>query len=190
MSESKTTSTPVESLTGEPLNLSDDLVRQTRKVVDRRRRAEALLKSAEDGKEKVKPEIYEKVTTDYRAQLDDIADEYAPLRDQAGEELRRIKDQEQILRWELGEINDSLRRDYIKRHLVAAHRAIQQGVNLKRYYLWSCFDNFEWVFGFSRRFGLIYVDFETQERIWKGSAYDFQSYIQNNGLVADSATAR
>jgi beta-glucosidase len=88
-----------------------------------------------------------------------------------------------------GKINDALRRDYIKGHLVAAHRAIQQGVNLKRYYLWSCFDNFEWVFGFSRRFGLVYVDFETQERIWKGSAYDYQSYIRNNGLVGDDVTS-
>ncbi len=83
-----------------------------------------------------------------------------------------------------GKINDALRRDYIKGHLVAA-----QGVNLKRYYLWSCFDNFEWVFGFSRRFGLVYVDFETQERIWKGSAYDYQSYIRNNGLVGDDVTS-
>ena len=82
-----------------------------------------------------------------------------------------------------GEIDDTLRRDYIKRHLAAAHRAIQQGVNLKRYYLWSCFDNFEWVFGFGRRFGLIYVDFETQERIWKGSAYDYQAYIRSNGFA-------
>ncbi len=82
-----------------------------------------------------------------------------------------------------GKINDTLRRDYIKRHLVAAHRAIQQGVNLKRYYLWSCFDNFEWIFGFRRRFGIVYVDFETQERVWKGSAYDYQSYIRDRGFV-------
>jgi beta-glucosidase len=66
---------------------------------------------------------------------------------------------------------------------------LAEGVNLKRYYLWSCFDNFEWVFGFSRRFGLVYVDFETQERIWKGSAYDYQSYIRNNGLVGDDTTS-
>jgi beta-glucosidase len=79
-----------------------------------------------------------------------------------------------------GEINDTLRRDFIKRHLAAAHRAIQGGVNLRRYYLWSCFDNFEWVFGFARRFGVVYVDFETQERIWKASAYDYQSYIRDN----------
>jgi beta-glucosidase len=81
-----------------------------------------------------------------------------------------------------GEVNDELRRDFIKRHLVAAHRAIQDSVNLERYYLWSCLDNFEWVFGYSRRFGLVHVDFETQERIWKASAYDYQSYIRNNGF--------
>jgi beta-glucosidase len=82
-----------------------------------------------------------------------------------------------------GEINDSLRRDFIKRHVATAHRAIQQGVNLKRYYLWSAFDNFEWIYGFRRRFGLVYVDFETLERIWKNSAYDYQSYIGNNGFT-------
>ena len=69
-----------------------------------------------------------------------------------------------------GRVQDVLRQDYIRRHLIAAHRAIQDGVNLKRYYLWSCFDNFEWIFGYSRRFGLVYVDYDTQERIWKESA--------------------
>jgi beta-glucosidase len=44
-------------------------------------------------------------------------------------------------------------------------------------------DNFEWVFGFKRRFGLGYVDFDSQERIWKGSAYDYQSYIRENGFA-------
>ena len=81
-----------------------------------------------------------------------------------------------------GQVDDTLRRDYVKRHLVAAHRAIQDGVSLKRYYLWSVLDNFEWIWGFKRRFGLVYVDFETQERIWKGSAYDYQSYIRDNGI--------
>ena len=81
-----------------------------------------------------------------------------------------------------GEVHDPLRRDYIRRHLIAAHRAIRDGVNLRRYYLWSCFDNFEWVWGTTRRFGLVHVDFETQERIWKDSAYDYQSLIRDNGF--------
>ncbi len=79
-------------------------------------------------------------------------------------------------------VHDVLRRDYIRRHLIAAHRAIRDGVNLQRYYLWSCFDNFEWVYGTSRRFGLVHVDFETQQRTWKDSAYDYQSYIRDNGF--------
>ncbi len=81
-----------------------------------------------------------------------------------------------------GRVHDPLRRDYIRRHLIAAHRAIVAGVNLQRYYLWSCFDNFEWVFGTTRRFGLVHVDFETQERVWKDSAHDYRAYIRNNGL--------
>ncbi len=81
-----------------------------------------------------------------------------------------------------GKVHDELRQNYVKQHLIQAHKAIQAGIKLKGYYLWSCFDNFEWVFGYKRRFGIVYVDFETQERIWKDSAFDFQSYIKYNGL--------
>lgn len=81
-----------------------------------------------------------------------------------------------------GKVHDKLRQDFLKRHITAAHRAIQTGVNLKGYFVWSCFDNFEWTSGFSKRFGMVYVDFETQERIWKDSAYFYQSCIKNNGL--------
>lgn len=81
-----------------------------------------------------------------------------------------------------GCVHDVLRQDYLKRHFAEAHRAIQAGVKLQRYYVWSCFDNFEWVFGYKNRFGLIYVNFENQERIWKDSAFDFQSWIKNNGF--------
>lgn len=81
-----------------------------------------------------------------------------------------------------GRAHDRLRQDYIKRHLLAAHQAIESGVKLERYYVWSCFDNFEWIFGYASRFGIVHVDFETQERIWKDSAFDFQSYIRQNGF--------
>ncbi len=81
-----------------------------------------------------------------------------------------------------GRVHDRLRQDYIKRHLLAAHQAIESGVKLERYYVWSCFDNFEWIFGYASRFGIVHVDFETQERIWKDSAFDFQSYIRQNGF--------
>ncbi len=81
-----------------------------------------------------------------------------------------------------GKVHDEYRIHYLESHLQAAHRAINQGVNLKRFYVWSCFDNFEWIFGYSRRFGLIYVDFKSQERAWKDSAFWFQTVISNNGF--------
>lgn len=81
-----------------------------------------------------------------------------------------------------GKIKDDRRRDYLERHFEAASRAISEGVNLQRYYVWSLFDNFEWIFGYRRRFGLIYVDYETQERIWKDSAIWYKEVIKNNGF--------
>ena len=82
-----------------------------------------------------------------------------------------------------GKVHDKLRRDYLRRHIEAANRAIKDGVNLQRYYVWSCFDNFEWLSGYSSRFGIIYVDFETQQRIWKDSAFFYQNCIKNNGFT-------
>ncbi|MBU4002505.1 MAG: beta-glucosidase [Proteobacteria bacterium] len=82
-----------------------------------------------------------------------------------------------------GKVHDENRRSYLQGHFEAAHRAINKGVNLKRYYVWSCFDNFEWVFGYSRRFGLIYVDYKTQERILKDSALWYRETINRNGLI-------
>ncbi|MCP4754803.1 MAG: beta-glucosidase [Proteobacteria bacterium] len=81
-----------------------------------------------------------------------------------------------------GRIEDERRRSYLKRHFEAAHRAIAEGVNLQGYYVWSCFDNFEWIFGYSRRFGLIYIDYQTLERIWKDSAHWYRGVIENNGF--------
>ncbi len=81
-----------------------------------------------------------------------------------------------------GKIKDDRRRDYLKRHLESARRAISKGVNLQRYYVQSLFDNFKWFFSYSRRFGLIYIDFKTQKRIWKDSAIWYKGVIKNNGL--------
>ena len=81
-----------------------------------------------------------------------------------------------------GRIRDENRREYLEGHFEAAHRAISEGVNLKRYYVWSLFDNFEWIFGYRRRFGLVYVDYETQERTWKDSAFWYKQVIEQNGF--------
>ncbi|WP_243387295.1 GH1 family beta-glucosidase [Bacillus kexueae] len=81
-----------------------------------------------------------------------------------------------------GTVEDDNRVDYIRDHLAASHKAIQQGVNLKGYYVWSLFDNFEWAFGYDKRFGIVYVDYETLERIPKKSAHWYKETIQNNGF--------
>ena len=70
---------------------------------------------------------------------------------------------------EAGRVHDRQRQEYLEQHFEQAERAIQAGVPLKGYYVWSLLDNFEWAFGYDRRFGIVYVDFETQERILKDS---------------------
>jgi len=77
-----------------------------------------------------------------------------------------------------GKVNDALRADYIKRHIAAAVKAQRDGANLKGYVLWSGWDNFEWVFGYTKRFGIIHVDFDTQERMPKQSYYTYQSILK------------
>ncbi|MGP0049553.1 MAG: GH1 family beta-glucosidase [Solirubrobacteraceae bacterium] len=79
-----------------------------------------------------------------------------------------------------GQINDFERVHYIHGHLDAAWRAIEDGVNLAGYFHWSLMDNFEWAWGYQRRFGLYYVDFGTQRRLPKRSAA-FYSTIVNRG---------
>lgn len=68
-----------------------------------------------------------------------------------------------------GKIHDERRVNYIKEHMKQAHRAMHEGVPLKGYFVWSTLDNFEWAYGYSRRFGVIYVDYETQRRTIKDS---------------------
>lgn len=81
-----------------------------------------------------------------------------------------------------GVVEDTGRRDYIKRHLRAMHRAMEEGVNVTGYFLWSLYDNFEWGLGYSSRFGIVYVDFTTQERIVKESGNYFSSVIAENAV--------
>ncbi|MEN9908630.1 MAG: hypothetical protein RLZZ540_1779 [Bacteroidota bacterium] len=77
-----------------------------------------------------------------------------------------------------GKVNDVLRADYIKRHIEAVEKAKKDGVKLIGYFAWSGWDNFEWVFGYTSRFGLIHVDFDTQKRTPKQSYYEYQKAIQ------------
>jgi beta-glucosidase len=70
---------------------------------------------------------------------------------------------------EHGEVDDEERRDYIEKHIEACAEAIRRGLPLKGYFIWTLMDNFEWAWGFSRRFGLAYVDYASQQRTLKKS---------------------
>ncbi|CAH0120587.1 Beta-glucosidase [Paenibacillus sp. CECT 9249] len=77
-----------------------------------------------------------------------------------------------------GGIRDAKRIDYIKKHLIQLNRAIESGVNVKGYMLWSLMDNFEWAWGYSKRFGLVHVDFRTLERTKKDSYYWYKKIAE------------
>lgn len=81
-----------------------------------------------------------------------------------------------------GAVDDYARIDYLRRHLVAAHKAIEAGVNLKGYFVWTLYDNFEWGFGHYSRFGIVYNDFATQKRTIKRSGYWLREVIAANAV--------
>ena len=83
---------------------------------------------------------------------------------------------------ETGQVQDQRRINYLHDHLAAAKRAMDVGVPLAGYFTWSLMDNFEWGHGYSQRFGLVWIDYETQQRIPKSSARWYQQVIKNNGV--------
>jgi beta-glucosidase len=82
-----------------------------------------------------------------------------------------------------GAVHDDARIAYLRDHLAAAHEALRAGVDLRGYYVWSLLDNFEWAYGYSQRFGLIHVDYTTQARTLKDSAYWYRDVIARGGLA-------
>jgi beta-glucosidase len=84
-----------------------------------------------------------------------------------------------------GRVRDTKRIEYFRQHIAAVWRAIESGVPVTGYYAWSLLDNFEWSLGYSQRFGLVYVDYETQQRYPKDSAYWFSEVAKQNGLSLD-----
>jgi beta-glucosidase len=85
-----------------------------------------------------------------------------------------------------GEIDDAERIRYLQGHIGAVGDAIATGVDVRGYFVWSLMDNFEWAFGYSRRFGLVYVDYGTLARVPKASARWYRSVILANGLASSS----
>lgn len=81
-----------------------------------------------------------------------------------------------------GRVRDENRRVYLRDHFHACHRAIQNGVPLAGFFVWSLMDNFEWAKGYQQRFGMVWVDYETQQRIPKDSALWYRDVIAANGF--------
>jgi len=81
-----------------------------------------------------------------------------------------------------GAVHDVERVDYLRRHIAAAHRALELGVDLRGYQVWSLLDNFEWGYGYAKRFGIVRVDYETQERLPKDSAHWYSRLARTHVL--------
>lgn len=81
-----------------------------------------------------------------------------------------------------GSVPDPERQDYLRRHFTAAHRALQRGVDLRGYFVWSLLDNFEWGYGYSKRFGIVRVDFDTLQRTVKDSGHWYRELIRSRAI--------
>ena len=88
-----------------------------------------------------------------------------------------------------GRVADPLRVDYLHRHLRALHAAIAAGVDVRGYMAWSLLDNLEWSLGFSKRFGIVHVDFATQQRTPKDSALAYAKIVASNGAALAEGAA-
>jgi beta-glucosidase len=86
-----------------------------------------------------------------------------------------------------GSVQDDDRVAYLVDHLAAVHQAIEAGVDVRGYFAWSLLDNFEWAYGYDKRFGIVRVDFDTQERTPKASAHVY-SAVARTGRLADGGT--
>jgi len=72
---------------------------------------------------------------------------------------------------------------YLRNHFIAAHRAVSEGWPLKGYFVWSLMDNFEWCWGYTKRFGIVYVNYTTLERTPKLSAKFYREVIAKNAVL-------
>lgn len=83
-----------------------------------------------------------------------------------------------------GRVPDTDRIDFLRRHFTAAHRAIERGVDLRGFQVWSLMDNFEWSYGYTKRFGIVRVDYDTLERTPKDSAHWYAELIRTRTIPA------
>ncbi|WP_329253910.1 GH1 family beta-glucosidase [Actinoallomurus sp. NBC_01490] len=86
-----------------------------------------------------------------------------------------------------GQVDDPERIRYLEEHLAACIRAVRRGAPVAGYFVWSLLDNFEWAYGYDKRFGLVYVDYETQQRIIKGSGHRYGDLIRTHRRDSERA---
>lgn len=84
-----------------------------------------------------------------------------------------------------GRVDDHFRVAYLRQQIAAIGRAIHAGVDLRGYFVWSLMDNFEWAFGYERRFGLVHVDYATQQRTPKASAQWYRHFIAQQRALSE-----
>jgi beta-glucosidase len=77
--------------------------------------------------------------------------------------------------------DDKMRIEYLKAHIEQVAKALQNNIPVKGYFVWSLLDNFEWSLGYTKRFGLLYVDFKTLERHPKKSAHWYAAFLRARG---------
>lgn len=82
-----------------------------------------------------------------------------------------------------GKVSDPNRIDYIARYVKKLMDAADEGIPVMGYLYWSVMDNYEWAYGYDKRFGLIYVDYLTQKRVIKESGYWYKKLIESNGDI-------
>ena len=81
-----------------------------------------------------------------------------------------------------GAVHDEDRIGYLRDHLAAVHDAVEHGADVRGYFVWTLLDNFEWAWGYDKRFGIVHVDLETQERTLKDSALWYAQVIRDHGV--------
>ena len=79
-----------------------------------------------------------------------------------------------------GKVHDENRVDFLERHLAVVRRLIDEKADIRGYFVWSFLDNFEWLFGYTKRFGLVYVDYQTLKRTPKDSYRWYADYIRTH----------
>jgi beta-glucosidase len=103
-----------------------------------------------------------------------VQNDYAPPRIYVTENGAAFSD----VRLHDGSVRDPERLEYVRDHIAAVGSAIEEGAAVHGYFLWSLLDNFEWAHGYSKRFGIVFVDYPTQERVVKSSGHWYGQFVR------------